>query len=257
MASGKADTVVSFYSKSDVGLVRPENQDSFGKWPPNSMNTKSTHGQLFIVADGMGGHRGGKQASSMAVDEIQRSYASETHETICTGLQNAFELANHLIYKLATEDPSYYGMGTTCTALVIKDDKAHIAHIGDSRAYRIRQSGIELLTMDHTKVAELQRQGILNEEDIRYHPERSILYRALGTHPLVEIDLLCDIAIRDGDRFLLCTDGLTRIDDDEIRGIVLYNSPPEACMKLVALANELDGDDNVTVQVISYASNSD
>jgi protein phosphatase len=255
MASGKAHIAVSFYSKSDVGLVRPENQDSFGKWPPNSLNTNSSHGQLFIVADGMGGHRGGKQASSMAVDEIQKAYASETHETISIGLQNAFELANHKIYKQATEDPSFYGMGTTCTALVIKGEKAHIAHIGDSRAYRIRKSGIELLTMDHTKVAELQRQGILNEEDIRYHPERSILYRALGTHPLVEVDLIPDILIRDGDHFLLCTDGLTRIDDDEMRDVVLNSSPAEACMKLVNLANELDGDDNVTVQVIATAKN--
>jgi protein phosphatase len=257
MAPGKTHLVASFYSKSDVGLIRPENQDSFGKWPPDSLNTNSSHGQLFIVADGMGGHRGGKQASQLAVEEIQKAYSTNTSNTFPERLKNAFTAANEEIYKQATEDPSFSGMGTTCTALLIKDRKAYIAHIGDSRAYRIRESNIEMLTKDHTKVAELQRQGILNEVDTRYHPERSILYRALGTHPLVEVDLISDIAVRTSDRFLLCTDGLTRIDDTEIRDIVLNNSPSDACTKLVELANDLDGDDNVTVQVIALTSEKD
>lgn len=247
----KNKLTIEFASRSHQGLVRKENQDCYGKFPEN--NTDLTHptGQLFLVADGMGGHQGGKEASKMAVNIVQESYFSESSEDIPTRLQKAFENANAKIHQHASHDPRLHGMGTTCTALVLKDDRGYIAHVGDSGAYRITRTKIEKMTQDHSQVAEMMRQGILTEAEAKVHPHRSILTRALGTLPEIEVDILNDIWLYEGDYFLLCSDGLAKVGEEEIKSILLSNAPDKACSKLVQLANDAGGEDNVTVLIIA------
>jgi protein phosphatase len=142
-------------------------------------------------------------------------------------------------------------MGTTCSALLLQDNKGIIGHVGDSRIYRIVKNSIEQLTDDHSTVAEMQRRGILTEEEARVHPERSHLYRALGVRPEMEIDVMHDISLGMNELFLLCTDGLVNhVEDDEICRIVLQYRPDGAVRKLVDLANERGGSDNITVEVL-------
>ncbi|MDZ7360215.1 MAG: Stp1/IreP family PP2C-type Ser/Thr phosphatase [candidate division KSB1 bacterium] len=242
--------VISYGHATHQGLKRTDNQDAFGKFPPDSLALSLPKGQLFIVADGMGGHAHGKEASAMAVQIVQQVYFADPNENIPDSLSRAFETANERIYQRATSTIEFRGMGTTCTALVLKDDRAYIAHVGDSRIYRITKSKIEQLTQDHTKVAEMKRLGILTESEAKSHPEKSHLYRALGIAPTVKVDLAADLPLRPGERFLLCTDGLAKIAERELKQIVLANSPPEACDKLIELANARGGSDNSTAQVI-------
>jgi protein phosphatase len=142
-------------------------------------------------------------------------------------------------------------MGTTCVVLAYCGGQAFIGHIGDSRAYLITRDGIRQLTEDHTTVAELQRRGLLTPQQARYHPERSMLYRALGVDPVADIDLQPPMAVRAGQWYLLCTDGLTTmVEDAEIAGIVVSSPPGEACRELIRRAKALGGFDNTTLIVI-------
>ena len=198
----------------------------------------------------MGGHSGGQEASRLAVDAVQRAYFSNSTNDAAKGIRKAFEAANHQIYSYSINKPEYHGMGTTCTALVMKGNRACIAHVGDSRVYRINRRKIEQLTSDHSKVAELMREGVLTEKQAKTHPQRSILSRALGVGESVEVDIIDDITLRSGDFFLLCTDGLAKVTDDEIKSIVCSNSVQDACEKLINVVIDRGGDDNVTVQMI-------
>ncbi len=244
---------LAYSQLSDIGLLRTDNQDSCGKFPENSDDLYSKDGQLFIVADGMGGHRGGQQASSMAVSNIAKFYFDHPEMEIPSRLQQAFQETNQKILQFAQGNAEFHGMGTTCTCLALKGDRAYIAHVGDSRAYRIHHSGIEQLTRDHSQVAELQRQGILTEKEARQHPQRNLLNRALGARPEVEVDT-SELTIQAGDYFLLCSDGLAKVEDEALQEVVLSNAPEKACQKLVQLANNLGGEDNITVQIIRIQS---
>ncbi len=244
----ETELTITFSQLSDVGLLRSENQDSFGKFPPDSSDLYS-QGLLFIIADGMGGHRGGQQASNMAVTTVSKFYFENGDMEIPQRLLQGFQEANQKIHQFAQSNAEFLGMGTTCTCLALKNNRGYIAHVGDSRAYRIHRAGIDQLTSDHSQVAELQRQGILTEKEARQHPQRNLLNRALGARPAVEADSF-EFAISPGDHFLLCSDGLTRVEDETLKELVLTNTPDKACHKLVQLANEMGGEDNVTVQVI-------
>ena len=241
---------ITYASASHQGLVRPDNQDCFGKFPEESLDISSPKGQLFIVADGMGGHQAGRVASELAVKTIQETYFSNQSDDISKNLHQAFETANEQIYQRASVEPSMQGMGTTCTALVAKHSGAWIAHVGDSRAYQITEQKIQQLTQDHSKVAQMLRQGILTEEEAARHPERSYLYRALGVKSTVEVDLIDSIPIRSRDLFLLCTDGLSKVTEQEIKQIVTSKLPNQASQELIRLANERGGTDNVTVLIV-------
>jgi len=245
---------IAFGNFTHVGRVRSDNQDFFGKYPKDTLDLSLSKGQLFIIADGMGGHNAGRQASELAVNTLAESYFSATTEDIEESLRDAFQSANDHIYRYGMSNSQFAGMGTTCTALVLKDSHAHIGHIGDSRIYRISKRKILQLTRDHSKVAEMQRRGILTKEEAKTHPERSHLYRALGTRPVAEIDVINDIVL-DSDRFfLMCTDGLfNHVDEKEMQNVVLSKSPQEAAKALVELANERGGLDNITVQVIQFS----
>lgn len=234
---------------TDIGKVRSENQDTYGIFP--AIGETDPKGRVFVVADGMGGHRGGKNASEIAVRTIGETFFAMTNGSTGEKLVEALETANDTIRHAAFKTPSLAGMGTTCVALALSDATAHVAHIGDSRIYRITDGKIIQLTEDHTLVAEMVRRGLLSEEEAMEHPERSVLYRALGTGPEVEVDLQPEIPLVASDRFVLGCDGLTNmVDDEEIHEIVMKAEPQDACDVLVRLANDRGGYDNVTVIVV-------
>ncbi len=240
--------------RSDIGLVRTENQDAWGKFPQDNDDLTTPHGVLFIVADGMGGHQGGREASQMAVRLISQVYFSQSEDSLPSRLKHAFEVANEQILQHAGRNPQLQGMGTTCTALVLQANHAFIAHVGDSRAYRINDHEVTQLTQDHSYVAEMQRQGILTDEEAKGHPQRSVLNRALGAKPKEEVDLVDGILMKCGDRFVICSDGLAKVTDDELKSIVMSKEPENACQALVDLANERGGSDNVTIQIITVTT---
>ena len=231
--------------------MRSDNQDFLGRFPEDGRDTSSPKGQLFIVADGMGGHKAGREASELAVGTLAQAYYAAPMENISESLQYAFREANEKIHVKSATNPKYTGMGTTCTALVIKDGHACIAHIGDSRVYRINNQDIIQLTNDHSNVAEMQRRGMITSEEAKHHPERSLLYRALGSRAVAEVDIIDDITLGKDEYFLMCTDGLfNHVESEEMKKLVMQKDPQEACEELVKLANERGGLDNITVQVV-------
>ena len=241
---------ISYHGASDIGLVRTENQDSFGKFPIDSGDLYQPKGLLYFIADGMGGHAGGRKASQLALNVVSQEYFSLSSNNISDCLQGAFKSANSKIYQSSEEELQFKGMGTTCTTLVLEKEFAYIAHVGDSRVYRITHEKIEQLTQDHTQVAEMFRQGILSKKEAKHHPAKSVLIRALGTEPEVEVDIKENIQVKPEDYYVLCSDGLAKVKKEEIREIVLAKSPEDACKELISLANQRGGHDNVTVLVI-------
>jgi len=241
---------IKYFGASDIGLVRTENQDSFGKFPKDDLNMYQSKGILFMVADGMGGHTGGKEASQTAVDVVGNEYFSFDSEIISSALLYSFKKANYKINQTSQDALQFRKKGTTCSALVIENDRAHIAHVGDSRIYKISDDSIVQFTNDHTEVGEMVRKKIITEEEAKNHPSKSILIRAMGIETDLEVDLIENIFISSGDCFVLCSDGLSKVLPEEIKKIVLSNPEEEACKKLISLANDRGGNDNVTVLVI-------
>jgi len=239
-------------SLSHIGQIRQRNEDSLGHFEPADENVRRDKGMLFIVADGMGGHRGGEIASKLAVDTIIAAYYSPEPKDPIEAFQQAFDNANRVIIEKSREDVGLFGMGTTCTAMAVRPNEVFFAHVGDSRAYLFRGGKLEQVTEDHSLVGEMVRSGIISDEDAKIHPRRNVITRSLGTHE----DLITDtpsspFPLIDGDVFLLCSDGLTSlVDPEEIEAILAEGSPRESCDRLVDLANEKGGKDNVTVQVI-------
>lgn len=244
----KSSKTIAYGFCSDIGRVRAENEDAYGCFPGDAAAKTDEH--LFIVADGMGGHTRGQQASRAAVQVTSQTYFSTGGGSVSERLQRAFEAANRSIYQLAFQDGQSDAMGTTCTALALTDGQIHLAHVGDSRAFRISRRGTEQLTRDHTIVEERRREGILTDAEARAHPNRNVLRRAMGINPTLEVDVSSAGSLQPGDCYVLCTDGLTDVADVEMQQIVLALPPQRACDKLVEMANERGGFDNVTVMVI-------
>lgn len=222
---------------SDVGHLRTGNEDSF---------LVDDRLELYAVADGMGGHNAGEVASATALEALRAAVASGK------ALDAAIVIANSAVFEKAATDRDLDGMGTTLTAVAILGESTLlIGHVGDSRAYRIRDGALEQLTEDHSLVEELVREGRLSPEEAEVHPRRSVITRALGIDPNVEVDLYT-IDARTGDRLLLCSDGLTTMvrDDDVLRIAQLEKDPRLAADRLVDAANEAGGDDNITVIII-------
>jgi PPM family protein phosphatase len=224
-------------ASSDVGRLRTGNEDSF---------LVDDRLELYAVADGMGGHNAGEIASAIALEALRAAVASGK------ALDAAIVLANSAIFDKAATDRALTGMGTTLTSVAILGESTLlIGHVGDSRAYRIRDGTLEQLTEDHSLVEELVREGRLSPEEAEVHPRRSVITRALGIDPNVEVDLYT-IDARTGDRLLLCSDGLTTMvrDDDVLRIAELDADPRDAADRLVDAANEAGGEDNITVLII-------
>lgn len=221
---------------SEIGLVRQINEDSKWHEPP-----------LFAVADGMGGHSAGDVASAMAIEEVTRELGRTD------SLSGAVHAANRAIFEKASKNPDLAGMGTTITALFTNDSSAQIAHVGDSRAYLLRDGVLSRLTTDHTVVGRLVQQGRLMQEDADRHPQRSYLERALGVDSEVEVDVhVLDFAPED--RVLLCSDGLFGMIDDDLILEVLQRErdPQRAAERLCEEAVHAGGSDNVTCIVVDF-----
>jgi PPM family protein phosphatase len=227
--------------KTDTGRQRHANEDSYFARAP-----------LFAVADGMGGAQAGEVASRIAAGAFEHGAAGEGPAE--GRLEEIAQEANREIHKLAQEDSSRAGMGTTLTAAMLHDDEVALGHVGDSRAYVLRDGELKRLTKDHSLVEELRRQGRLTEEQAEEHPQRSIITRALGPEPKVNVDTMTFPA-RDGDVFLLCSDGLTTmVGDEEIRDILVgARSLRSAVNRLVEAANRGGGRDNITAVAFRLA----
>jgi len=227
--------VADFVQLTDTGRERRSNEDNAFSRPP-----------LFAVADGMGGARAGEVASGIVVETLEKGMPDEVGPE--EGLAGLTREANQRIHQKATAEEERAGMGTTLTAAYVGDDEVAFAHVGDSRAYRLRDGKLEQLTNDHSLVGELVRRGKLTERQAEEHPQRSVITRALGPEAAVEVDSF-SVDARPGDVFLLCSDGLTSmVEADTIADILReHDSMDEAARRLVDVANENGGRDNITV----------
>ena len=220
---------------TDIGRVRERNEDSFLVEPP-----------LYAVADGMGGHRGGGVASELALEKIEELFRGGK-----SSLAEMMHAANRAVFERSMADRKVMGMGTTLTAATVDDEGVHLAHVGDSRAYLLRAGAFRQLTEDHTLVNRMVKAGEITREEAEVHPHRNVVTRSIGTEPEVEVDQ-DDVAVIDGDRFLLCSDGLTgTVNEPQIQAILETTpKPQEAADRLIKAANRAGGIDNITVVVL-------
>jgi serine/threonine protein phosphatase PrpC len=247
---------ISSCGRTDVGLARKHNEDCY--------DSDQQQG-LYVVADGMGGHSHGEIASRIAVDaifnfigdssdgDITRSFVYDPGlQSHSNRLKNSVRVAHKEVLKAIRKDGSLHGMGTTVVGLLLRDKVAAVAHVGDSRAYRVRDRELKLLTQDHTWVNEQVAAGYLSQEQARIHPLKNVVTRALGSEKDVVVDVN-EVEVAAGDRYLLCSDGLTTmLSDEEIKERLTAEAPlEEICDTLVNDANARGGLDNVTVLLLS------
>lgn len=234
-----------YQSMTDTGRVRTQNQDNFANYTTKEYS-------LFVVADGMGGHKGGKVASKIAVDSI-RNFVIENYGLISPKslLLQAVEFANQEIYQKANQDKDLYNMGTTAEVLLIIDDKAFIAHIGDSRIYHHFEGKLHQITKDDSYVQELIDTGIKNINPKEIESYKNIVTRALGVEKKPEVSLI-NLEVNKGESFILCSDGLTNmIEDYEIEEVInLDLDLKESVEILVYMANSSGGHDNITITLV-------
>lgn len=234
---------------SDRGKVRRNNEDSGIAINRGSSTVLSDADLLIVVADGMGGHVGGEKASQLAVDIIPRSYylsnGSSSH-----ALREAVVIANEEIHRCAVDEPQYQGMGTTVVALALHKGRISIAHVGDSRIYRYCNNSMQQVTRDHSMVADMLQQGLLNEDEARTHPDAHVILRALGTQPDIEVDV-AELKPRGCEEvFILCSDGLTDLVSDKEIAHAITRNARESCTSLLNLALMRGGRDNITIAIL-------
>jgi protein phosphatase len=241
---------VQFAALTDVGVKRSHNQDACSAQPAADATGYAAQGHVFVVADGMGGHAVGEKASAKAVRDIPFLFLKHVHDGVLPALRRAFEETNTGIYTVGQENPEFRGLGTTSTALILRPEGAWIGHVGDSRAYRIRDGIAEQLTFDHSWVWEIaRRQGVDPDELGDF--KKNVIIRSLGPDPEVEVDIEGPHPVQTGDAFLLCSDGLTGVvPPEEIGPVVTVLPPDEAARLLVNLANLRGGPDNITVLIV-------
>jgi serine/threonine protein phosphatase PrpC len=238
-------TIGAVGKDTNPGRRRRRNEDAYVIQPP-----------LFAVADGMGGAQAGEIASRLAADALREEGGNGDGEERVASLVRE---ANRRVYERSRSDSAASGMGTTVTAALLEGDHVRIGHVGDSRAYLIRNGLLEQLTQDHSLVAELMRDGKLSQEEADAHPQRSVITRALGTDPEVDVDTFT-IEARPGDVFLLCSDGLTTMVGDEsiLRMVEEHRGDLDrAARTLVSAANSAGGEDNITVVLFEIATKDD
>ena len=233
-------------ASTHVGMCRQANEDRYAIVPELG---------LYLVADGMGGHQAGQVASQLACEAAIRAVEALQGATVSLAerLRHAVACANREIFAAASAKPEFTGMGTTLVGLLFAGERLALAHVGDSRAYLVRQGRLRRLTDDHSIVAELLRRQEISEEDAREHPHRHVLTRALGVRPRIEPDL-AEMTPHADDVFILCSDGLiTHLDDDQIaEQICADRDLEEVAAGLVDSANQAGGVDNTTVLLVRY-----
>ncbi|HKV27720.1 MAG TPA: Stp1/IreP family PP2C-type Ser/Thr phosphatase [Candidatus Acidoferrales bacterium] len=254
---------MEFGARSDTGRVRENNEDSFRMAP--ELN-------LFVLCDGMGGQASGEVASRLAAETIiEHCHEAETNPSLplvgeqmdgasgaANRLASAVRLANRAVHHAAQQNETQTGMGATVVAVQFMDERMTIAHVGDSRAYRLRNGELEPLTRDHSFIAEQVRQGLMTAEEASQSKLQSVLLRALGIDPDVEVEVSEEL-LMEGDTVLLCSDGLTHeLSDAQIAAVLCdadeaHEVAPEAASRLVDLANQAGGGDNITVIVLRHA----
>jgi serine/threonine protein phosphatase PrpC len=247
---------VKFVARSEIGHARENNEDKFDFYEPDEEPLLAARGSVYLVCDGMGGHNAGQIASELAAKQFLHAYY-HLGGTAQEAARHAILQAHHYIAEMASKIPSRYGMGTTLTALILKQDEGILAHVGDSRCYRLREGVFEQLSRDHTLVARLVEQGIITPEQAKYHPQRNVIRQAVGvadpSEPL-EPDIET-FALQAGDLYLLCSDGLTdMVDDAEIEAILRDEPPTRAAWRLVDRALANGGRDNITVVLVRVAA---
>ena len=237
------------FAKTDIGKLRDMNQDSFYISSPEDKI------QLFIVADGMGGYKGGEIASKLAI-ETSRKYIinnfdliEHDRESILNLIKSAIEYANLVVFEKAKEDPELANMGTTIDVCLILQNKVYIGHVGDSRVYRKRKDFFRKLTIDHSYVQKLVSDGTITKEEAYNHPKKNMLIKAIGCSTFVEPDVIVKGFLKD-DVLLMCSDGLTNMVKDEEIARVIGEDPVNACNKLINMANDNGGIDNITAVII-------
>src|SRR5437868_6078145 len=242
--------IVQAVMKTDVGLVRSENQD-FGTYTtPAEERESHPGGRLLVVADGMGGHRGGETASRLAGETVKAQYLGSEEADVAAALRDALARANARIYTESQANPDLRGMGTTTSTLVVRNNNAWFAHVGDSRIYLIRGGAIEQLTEDHSLVASMVREGLLTSSEAENHPRRNVLQRSMGVGEEVEIDVSGPFPVREGDLFILCSDGLHGlVKEAELLEIATSMPIEPAANEYVRRALDRGAPDNVTVIV--------
>ena len=241
--------VVRAVLRTDTGLVRSENQD-FGACTTLA-EEKVSHpgGRLLIVADGMGGHRGGATASRLAAETVKAQYLGSETTDIPTALRESLARANARIHAEAQSNPELRGMGTTTSVLAVRGGQGWVAHVGDSRVYLVRDGAIQQLTDDHSLVATMVREGLLTSQEAETHPRRNVLQRSMGVSEEVEIDVRGPIELREGDTFILCSDGLHGVVKEHELNEIAGTSIEAAADEFVRRALERGAPDNVTVIV--------
>lgn len=246
---------LQFWAATDVGLTRDHNEDNY--LVDRKLN-------LFVVADGMGGHAAGEIASSVAVHEVRKTLMSQRQvieryersgsvlqrQTVLTLLENSISNACRLVYQLAQDDSERHGMGTTLSLLLLVRNRAFVGHVGDSRIYRTRQGAVTMVTEDHSVINELIKSGRIKPEDAFNSPYKNAVTRAVGVHPSVEVDTF-DFEIQAGDNYLLCSDGLScYLEDPLTLEFLTQEDVKQIPQELIDHANDSGGKDNITAVVI-------
>ena len=240
----------------DIGKKRHNNEDYVLACEPGDEVLESTKGCLYIVADGIGGGAAGEVASLFAAEAIAHHYYNRLDDPE-TALKRAIAEANVALYAYAHSHPRFATMGTTIVAAAIHSATLHFAHVGDSRAYLLRQKRIQRLTRDHNLAGQLALGGILTTAEAERHPQRNLLLRSIGSERQVQPDV-GQAALLAGDTLLLCSDGLTgRIADSEIGDIAAESTPNQAVRALIDLANRRGGQDNISVVVVRWGCEQD
>jgi serine/threonine protein phosphatase PrpC len=236
---------------TDTGCHRAENQDYYCYSEPDDDLDFERKGRLVVVADGMGGHEGGKLASTLAVEAVRDGYLNHPDGDPRQALQTAFQDGHAAIQEYIRHHPELHGLGTTCTAATILDSRLYYGHVGDSRLYLIRGDHISLLTRDHSQVARLVQDGLITPEEAAVHPQRNVLTAAMGVEPAAADFSDTPLTLESGDVLLISTDGLHGlVSDQELLATASTLLPAEACKELVRMAKERGGFDNITVQIL-------
>jgi protein phosphatase len=245
------DDIITDAAATDTGMRRSNNQDSHSVVRASNRETWRQRGHLFMVADGMGAHAVGELASKMACDNIPHNYTKMKTGTPAEAITKAYREVGTLIHSRASANRDFEGMGTTCSTLLLLPEGALIAHVGDSRVYRVRNGRIDQLSFDHSLVWELVRRNHLSPEHANLAVPKNVITRSLGPDPNVEVDVEGPLGVEPNDVYLLCSDGLSGpIADPELGAFATNFHPKDACRYLVNLANLRGGLDNITVVIL-------